>query len=344
MSRSGDTSSALTVNYSVAGSAVNGIDYQGLSGIVTIPAYESSAAVTAGRPTLPFQEDPASTVILTLGAGNSYTVGGANNATVSIQYIAPTLYVAQIRPTSGAPGSAGSGVATILVSSDGSLASVSLSFSNLSSGEVIAQIAVGGDVNNGTNLLDLPSGQVSNLAWTPTGEGAYTTAQVLAALASGNVFVEIDSALYPSGELGGQFIVSTGSQVFSPPSPPPAINLTSVSPADAPRFLTQATFGPTAADIATLETQGYSGWINNQMALPETSHRTATDADAAAYPPAGQYSVVQNDRQAAWWLISVSAPDQLRQRVAFALSEIFVTSDVASQLAHEPDGMASSPL
>ena len=49
-------------------------------------------------------------------------------------------------------------------------------------------------------------------------------------------------------------------------------------------------------------------WITSQMALPETSHRAATDADAAAFPPTGQYPVTQDNRQAAWWKISVDGP------------------------------------
>jgi uncharacterized protein (DUF1800 family) len=340
ISRTGDTTSALVVNYLVSGSAVNGLDYQGLAGTVTIPAYASSAQVTVTpNPTL----NPASTgtVVLTLGGSGSYSVGAADSATVAIQFIPPTLYVAQIRPTSGAAGSAGSGIATLLVSSDGSLASVSVSFSNLSSGESAAQLELGGDMGNGTTLIDFPAGQIANMQWAPAGVAQYTKAQVLAAIASGNVFVEIDSANYPSGELGGQLIVSTGSQVFSAPPAPPAIDLSTVPAADAPRFLTQATFGPTTADIGALESMGYSAWIASQMALPETSHRAATDADAAKFPPTGKFSVSQGNRQAAWWLISLTAPDQLRQRVAFALSEIFVTSDVASQLANQADGLAN---
>jgi uncharacterized protein (DUF1800 family) len=340
VTRSGDTTGPLTVSYAVSGSAVNGIDYQGLSGTVTIPAYESSAPV-AVTPNPTLSQAASSTVILTLSPGSSYTVGSANTATVTITNIPPTLYLAQIRPTSNAPLSSGSGTATILVSSDGSLASVNVSFTNLSSDEVVAHLAIGGDENNGTYVFNLPDGQVANLPWTPTAAGTYSAAQVMAALASGNLYVEIDSATYPGGELGGQFIASTGSQAFTAPPAPPSINLSVVSAADAPRFLTQATFGPTTADINTLQSQGYSAWIANQMALPETSHRAATDADAAAYPNTGQFTVTQNNRQAAWWLISVTAPDQLRQRVAFALSEIFVTSDVASQLANEPDGLAN---
>jgi uncharacterized protein (DUF1800 family) len=340
VARTGDTSGPLTVTYSVGGSAVNGIDYQGLPGSVTIPAYQSSAPIRiTPNPTL--SQASSSTVILTLTSGIGYTLGASGPATVTIQNIPPTLFVAQIRPTSGAAGSTGSGVATILVSADGSLTSVSVSFSNLTSGEVVAHLAIGGDQNNGTFVFNLPNGQVANVPWTPTASGTYSAAQVVASLSSGNLYVEIDSATYPGGELGGQFITSAGSQVFMAPPPPPSINLSTVSTADAPRFLTQATFGPKPADIGTLQTQGYSAWIASQMALPETSHLSATNADAAAYPNTGQYTVVQNNRQAAWWLISVTAPDQLRQRVAFALSEIFVTSDVASQLANAPDGLAS---
>ncbi len=340
VTRMGNTSGPLTVAYSVGGTAVNGIDYFPLPGSVTIPAYDSTATITlAPAPSL--SEQSSSTVVLTLNPSGSYTVGAASSATVTIQYIAPTLFISQIRPTANAPGSTGSGVATILISPNGTLASINLSFSNLSSDEVVAHLEIGGDMNNGTYILNLPSGQVSNLPWAPVAAGQYSAAQVVSALMSGNLFVEIDSATYPAGELGGRFVTGAGSQAFTPPPPPPSINLSVVPAADAPRLLTQATFGPTAADIAALQSQGYAAWIAGQMALPMTSHRAATDADAAAFPPSGQFAVTQNNRQAAWWQISVGAPDQLRQRVAFALSEIFVTSDVASQLANAPDGLAT---
>jgi hypothetical protein len=339
VTRTGDMSQALTVNYAVSGTAQNGIDYQGLPGSVTLPAYVSSVPV-AVMPNPVVSSASTSTVVLTLSPSSGYVVGSASTATVNIQIIAATLYVSEIRPTSSAAGSTGSGVATILLSPSGTLASVSVSFSNLTSGEVVAHLAIGGDMNNGTYVLNLPNGQVSSLAWTPTAQGTYSAAQIVAALQSGNLFVEIDSATYPGGELGGQFSIGTGSQTFTAPPAPPSVNLTTVSNADAPRLLTQATFGIKAGDIAALQSQGYSGWIAAQMALPETSHRTATDADAAAFPNTGQYPVVQNNRQAAWWKISINAPDQLRQRVAFALSEIFVTSDVASQLTNAPDGLA----
>src|SRR5262249_35710261 len=46
------------------------------------------------------------------------------------------------------------------------------------------------------------------------------------------------------------------------------------------------------------------------------------------------------NRQAAWWKIALTAPDQLRQRVALALSEIFVVSDVAFDNS-ATDGLAN---
>jgi uncharacterized protein (DUF1800 family) len=340
VTRTGDLSGPLTVAYAIGGTAVNGTDYQSLPGTVSIPAYVSSATITVD-PTPNLGPASTCTVSLALGAGTGYTVGASASATVNIQKLAPTLFVSNIRPVATASGSTGSGTATILLSADGSLASVSVSFSDLSSDEVVAHLAIGGDTNNGTYVFNLPNGQVANAPWTPSPSGTYSSLQVISALMTGNLYIEIDSASYPGGELGGQFVSATGSQTFTAPAAPPAIDLSTVSSADAPRFLTEATFGVTAADITNLQSQGYSGWIAAQMALPETSHRAATDADAAAFPNTGQYAVTSNNRQAAWWKVSVQAPDQLRQRVAFALSEIFVTSDVASQLANEPDGLAN---
>jgi uncharacterized protein (DUF1800 family) len=341
VSRTGDTSQALAVTYSVAGTAVNGVDYPALSGTVTIPAGAASATI-AITPNPTVATVTSTTVILTLTAGTGYSVGATPVDTITIQNIAPTLYIVNLRPTSNAPSSTASGVATILLSSGGTLASVNLSFSNLSSDEVVAHLAIGGDMNNGTYVLNLPNGQVSNFPWAITAVAQYSAAQIVAALKSGNLYLEIDSANYSSGELGGQFIQGTGSQTFAAPGASPSVDLTTVTASDGPRFLTQATFGLTAADLASLTNLGYNQWIANQMALPATSHRQATDADAAYFPNTGsQYPVTSNNRQAAWWKIVTTAPDQLRQRVAFALSEILVVSDVASSISNYPDGLAN---
>ena len=67
---------------------------------------------------------------------------------------------------------------------------------------------------------------------------------------------------------------------------------------------------------------------------------TLTEPFMDAYATSGQV-ISANTFQEAWWKNAVTAPDQLRQRVAFALSEIFVVSDVDGNLAGNPTGLAS---
>ena len=59
----------------------------------------------------------------------------------------------------------------------------------------------------------------------------------------------------------------------------------------ASRFLTQATFGPTASDIDRVNALGYEGWIEAQFNKPRASSYRATweaaDAAAKALNPSG---------------------------------------------------------
>jgi len=67
--RTGDTSRALAVNYCVSGDATNGVDYQRLPGMVTIPAGQSSAPIEINPLNLQ-QEGDVRKVTLTLLATN----------------------------------------------------------------------------------------------------------------------------------------------------------------------------------------------------------------------------------------------------------------------------------
>ncbi|MCT7997577.1 S8 family serine peptidase, partial [Laspinema olomoucense] len=81
--RTGDITHPLTVNYAIAGSATNGIDYTPLTGSITIPAGRD-------RITLPLsaiddeEVEGTETVVLTLAAGSAYHVGTQNMGTVAI--------------------------------------------------------------------------------------------------------------------------------------------------------------------------------------------------------------------------------------------------------------------
>lgn len=111
------------------------------------------------------------------------------------------------------------------------------------------------------------------------------------------------------------------------------------SDAEAARFLTQATFGPNAADIAEVRLLGYSGWIDRQMNLiAMTAARPHMEAIAAAMVGTND-SIGQNQRMSRWFHTAATGPDQLRQRAAYALSQIFVISDNGT-LSGEPIQMS----
>ncbi len=99
--------------------------------------------------------------------------------------------------------------------------------------------------------------------------------------------------------------------------------------AEAVRLLTQATFGPAKAEIAELMVQGPEAWIDAQLALPASTHASAVAAMAGAPQRPGNRDL----RLRAWLDRALTAPDQLRQRVAFALSQILVISDQGNDLA-----------
>ena len=125
-----------------------------------------------------------------------------------------------------------------------------------------------------------------------------------------------------------------------PPSPPPPTPV--VAAADAARLLDQATFGVTASDLAVVQNGGIDAYISAQQALPATQYtgysytpHTApagcmgdgsNPPDASSLCARSQYSPFQVQRD--FFTHALNNPDQLRQRVAFALSQIMVVSSV----------------
>jgi uncharacterized protein (DUF1800 family) len=98
------------------------------------------------------------------------------------------------------------------------------------------------------------------------------------------------------------------------------VNLKVALPAAA-RLLDQATFGPTLNDISHVQAVGLNAYLTEQFAVP-----TTLLPDIAATPPAVCVNTLLPCEQSEWWQTMLTAPDQLRQRVAFALSEMFVVS------------------
>jgi uncharacterized protein (DUF1800 family) len=126
------------------------------------------------------------------------------------------------------------------------------------------------------------------------------------------------------------------------PAATPVPSSAPVGAADAARLLEQATFGVTASDLAYVQSVGIDAYINEQLAYAPTQYTGYTytphtapvgcvgdgsnPPDASSLCARNQYSPFQVQRD--FYTHALNKPDQLRQRVAFALSQMMVVSSV----------------
>jgi uncharacterized protein (DUF1800 family) len=112
----------------------------------------------------------------------------------------------------------------------------------------------------------------------------------------------------------------------------PPVPVTSTAAA---RILDQGTFGPTTSSIQHVQQVGFNIFLNEQFNTPAT---LVADIPNPNPVQCNQFTTAQrNCAQSAWLQIALTGNDQLRQRVAYALSEIWVTSTL------EIDGRAMTP-
>ena len=97
-----------------------------------------------------------------------------------------------------------------------------------------------------------------------------------------------------------------------------------VSNTEAASFLMAASFGPTTETIDEVAQDGYSHWVQEQLTLPMVSVLEQATPEFEEYAPTSS----RQDKVTleAWYENAVLGEDQLRQRAAFALSQIFVVS------------------
>ena len=112
------------------------------------------------------------------------------------------------------------------------------------------------------------------------------------------------------------------------------------TPAEASRFLAQASYGSNPKDIKALTGRTANEWIEAQFLRPPFSLLNAMRYWRQRRGPEGNKNVSElEDAHNAWW-VSTIQQDQLRQRVAFALSQIFVVSS-AGVVGEYPKGLVS---
>jgi len=144
--------------------------------------------------------------------------------------------------------------------------------------------------------------------------------------------------------------VATPAPLVPPPDDTPLAVDSYTGPAtdaDAIRFLEQSTWGPTAADIAHVKQVGFRAYLNEQFAAPVTNAAKGSNYPDLAFPlddqatacpttnasdPNYNQTVCNRDNfsvyplQRTFYTNALYGPDQLRQRVAFALHQIIVVS------------------
>lgn len=142
----------------------------------------------------------------------------------------------------------------------------------------------------------------------------------------------------------------------APQTPPPADPVATPNPytdpafaagSDAVRFLEQATWGPTRAELTRLRGMGHRAWLNDQFSQPVAYPLTGSNYPDLTFPLDDQNSACPTSNpsdpnynqgvcirdkytmypvQRTFFTNALTRPDQLRQRVAFALHQIFVVS------------------
>lgn len=117
-----------------------------------------------------------------------------------------------------------------------------------------------------------------------------------------------------------------------PPPPPPPVPITK---AEAFRFLNQASFGATEAEAQRVIDMGFEDWIDEQLQQPASLQLP----HLRSLPRPTFLFELQPDRVDIWFRNALHGDDQLRQRVAFALSEIMVVSQLGV-LGDYPYGLA----
>lgn len=373
--------SAITVFYTVGGSSnpdhapAASNDYTPSPNGIAIFGFGQTSididitAVADNEPefpnTLTFEIQPHSDYLIGTASAD-LTIYDATNAREN-----QTDFVALMSSERGAQTSA-TGYGWIKLNGRKDRALVTMQFGGLTTTQTAAHVHhsnLAGDnvtITNGPVVESLPLGQFTDHVWDIHRTGAYSAQDLIDSLFRRNgalpLYCNAHSMQYPGGEIWGFYEESDGTTEFVTPDDPPAIEpLTGHDlKRDVSRFLTQATFGPTQAEIDALTADiennhggdriaGFSAWIDAQFALDQTRFYDLTYyADEQEWDlygtdrlnPGSDPQPRSNNRRSAFWHIACQAHDQLRQRAAFALSQILVVSELDALVGNRHYGAA----
>ncbi len=284
-------------------------------------------------------------------------VEGANEVTDN-----SLLFIGQMSAEGGAQTSA-TGTTTVRLAEDNSFALISMNFSGLTTEQTAAHIHIA-NPDSGPVAFSLPLGQFTNINWAVKAAQFVTTDQeMLDRLLSGGLYTNVHTAKYPAGEIKGGLVKADGAinPNFDYPAPDYNVLTGDALIQDIVRFLRQSTFGPTPELVAELEARiatangdriaAYSAWLDDQMQLQSPSHheyyKAARNQWLSTVPASDLDTVTQSALSrhvsfyGGWFASAVHAKAHLREKVGFALSEIFVVSTQDNLLDQRREGIAA---
>jgi uncharacterized protein (DUF1800 family) len=260
----------------------------------TGPGGSASATVTLIDPNA--QQIAPSAVSLNLGATQQFTSAGATSWAAGTGSVSNTgFYTAPSTMTS-------SGTDTVSATGPGGIATATVTL--IPPAPTISTVS-----NNGQLPLGLFSATVTGTGFVATSVAKLNGSAIGTTFSGGSLTI----SGFASQSGPGNLTVSNGASTSAPFPVQVGIPNPVVSAAAARRFLERAAFGPTPTDAANVQTIGETAWINQQFATAQISNYNTITGSQGGMPTHFLTNAVTN-------------ADQLRQRVAFALSQIFVTS------------------
>ena len=169
--------------------------------------------------------------------------------------------------------------------------------------------------------------------WNFVQVGTNTVSDIVNAIKTGHTYFNVHTSTNTSGEILGFFNLASAGQSVPIPTPPPPLAGGTPTAEDASRFVNQCTCGATKPVIEQVQQQGFNAFL-------ECAIQPAAELDARVCRRQNHPAQPRRDRRPPWPTKAISAPDQLRQRVAFALSEILVTSLKHNAISERPIAMA----
>jgi uncharacterized protein (DUF1800 family) len=246
--------------------------------------------------------------------GAAFTLAGKPQPPASA-----SVFLATLTPE-GAANTPASGSSTIVLSPDELSAKITLNFTNLTTIQTAAHVHGPADPNTSAPpLYSVPMGSFNDVGWVFEPTAGLSQADQVDALKTGRLYINVHSSNYPNGEIRGQYRITAAGGVEPPiPNPPPPGLPTA---ARAHRFLQQATMGATPALVQQVQSMGYDAWLESQFAQPASEYTAFVDA-ASTTNDSGRLGALRSR----FYMNALQTPDQLRQRVAYALGQILVTS------------------